>query len=147
MLRDNEKLNHINNIYLSKISNDQLLEETLTWAKKYRPDYAELLMSDIEYAKSALSIERHTELDPKRFDTYQDTVAQVEFFFDAQYKKTLKDRPELPEAMTAELVEKFLNIYKEKLEFSLETAERFEQLKEIGQDLGFAANNKAFKEG
>lgn len=42
-LWDTDKLNHINNIYLSKISNEQLFAEVLDWAKNYNPEYALVL--------------------------------------------------------------------------------------------------------
>lgn len=103
-LWDTDKLNHINNIYLSKISNDQLFAEVLDWAQKYCPDYAQLLLSDPDYAKAAMSIERHTPLDPKRFNTYADTESQIRFFFDEEYKKLRSDRPSAPEMFTPELV-------------------------------------------
>ncbi len=45
-LWDTDKLNHINNIYLSKISNQQLFDEVLNWAIQYSPDFANLINSD-----------------------------------------------------------------------------------------------------
>lgn len=134
-LWDTDKLNHINNIYMSKISNQQLFEETLSRAKTYNTDFAQLIESDPEYALSAMSIERHTELDPKRFNTYADVEFQIKFFFDEEYKKLLSNKPEWPEMMTKDIVNKFIEEYKEKLDFSLSKEERFTQLKEIGKKL------------
>lgn len=147
MLRDTTKLRHINNIYLSRISNQDLYTEVLHRAQQYRPEYAALLESDPDYALAALSIERHTELDPKRFDTYADTESQVRFFFDSEYDRLWADHAELPEMMTPELVDQFLALYEEKLDLTLTTPERFDQLKAIGKQLWFAANNREFKEG
>lgn len=145
-LWDTDKLNHINNIYMSKISNQQLFEETFTRAKIYNPEFAELIESDPEYALSAMSIERHTELDPKRFNTYADVEAQIKFFFDTEYEKLFTDRPSRPEMMTKDITNKFIAEYKEKLDFSLSKEERFAQLKEIWKHLGFAPSNGEFKE-
>ena len=134
-LWDTDKLNHINNIYLSKISNQQLFDETLVWATTYRPDFAELINSDRDYALAAMSIERHTDLDPKRFNTYADVKIQVKFFFDEEYKKLLSQKPESPEMITAEIVQQFIDIYKQQLDLSITKEERFAQLKEIGKGL------------
>lgn len=135
MLWDNQKLSHINNIYLSNISNQELYNETLTWAKTYKTDYAQLLESDPELALAALSIERHTEQDPKRFNTYADTESQVRFFFDDEYERLWVDHAPLPEMMTTELADTFVSLYKEKLDLTLTTSERFAQLKDIGKEL------------
>jgi hypothetical protein len=130
-LRDTDKLNHINNIYISKISNQQLFDEVLNWAIVYRPDFALLIQSDPSYALSAMSIERHTDLDPKRFNTYADVESQIRFFFDEEYKKLLAERPSRPEMITPELASQFISIYKEQLNLTLTKEERFAELKEI----------------
>jgi len=134
-LWDTDKLNHINNIYLSKISNQQLFDEVLNWATQYSPEFAILIKSDPDYALAAMSIERHTDLDPKRFNTYADVEIQVKFFFDEEYKKLLSQKPESPEMITAEIVQQFIDIYKQQLDLSITKEERFAQLKEIGKGL------------
>lgn len=134
-LWDTDKLNHINNIHLSKISNDQLFDEVLDWAETYRPEFARLIHTDPSYAKAAMSIERHTDLDPKRFNTYVDVESQVTFFFDIEYKKLLSDKPEVPEMMTSVLVTEFVSIYKEQLDLTVSKEARFTQLKQIGKSL------------
>ena len=146
-LWDTDKLNFINNIYLSKISNQQLFDETLNRAKQYRPDFATLISSDPAYALAAMSIERHTDLDPKRFSTYADVQHQITFFFDTEYDKLLLTKPALPEMMTSELIVKFVADYSEALDLTMTKEEWFAQLKEIGKKYGFAATNGEFKEG
>ena len=146
-LWDTDKLNHINNIYLSKISNEQLFDEVLDWAKNYKVDYARLLQSNPQYATAALGIERHTDLDPKRFNTYADTEKQLRFFFDEEYENLLSDRPSWPEIVTPEFASLFVSEYRKNLDLSMTTQEWFTQLKEIGKTIGFAGSNAEFKEG
>ncbi|MEI8091721.1 MAG: hypothetical protein WCG98_05910 [bacterium] len=86
-LFDLVKLQSVNNGYLSRISTEQLYEESLTRAKKYKPDLATLMVSDPAYTQSALNIERHTPKDPKRFSTYADIENQLRFFYDAEWEK------------------------------------------------------------
>lgn len=145
-LWDTDKLNHINNIYMSKISNQQLFDETLARAKVYNPEFATLIQSHPEYALEAMSIERHTDLDPKRFNTYADVEAQIKFFFDVEYEKLLSDKPVRPDMMTKELAGQFIVEYRKQLDFSLSKEDRFAQLKKIGKTLGFAPSNGEFKE-
>jgi glutamyl-tRNA synthetase len=145
-LWDTDKLNHINNIYLSKISNQQLFDETLAWATTYRPEFASLIKSDPDYALAAMSIERHTDLDPKRFNTYADVESQVRFFFDEVYESLLAGKPQTPEMFTPKLASQFITIYQEQLDLTISKEERFAQLKEIGKILWFAPSNGEFKE-
>jgi glutamyl-tRNA synthetase len=86
-LFDFDKLKSVNNNYLSKISTEQLYNESLVRAQKYRPDLSALMMSDPTYTQSALNIERHTPKDPKRFSTYADIENQLRFFYDSEWEK------------------------------------------------------------
>jgi glutamyl-tRNA synthetase len=86
-LFDETKLNWVNNGYLSKISTDELFEQTLERAKEFQPAFASLLASNMDYAKAAMNIERHTEKDPKRFTLYSDVQQQLLFFFDSEWEK------------------------------------------------------------
>jgi glutamyl-tRNA synthetase len=86
-LFDEVKLNWVNNNYLSHISTEQLFKETLHWAKSFQPAFASLLASNVDYAKAAMNIERHTEKDPKRFTLYGDVQQQLLFFFDSEWEK------------------------------------------------------------
>jgi len=145
-LFDIVKVESVSNAYLSRISTDKLYEETLTWAKKYKPELATLLESDSDYVKSAMNIERHKPKDPKRFTTFVDVDSQIRFFFDAEWEKLLANRPVLPEMFTADVLGKFIGEYIEEIDLNMSPEERFEQLKQIGKKHGFAAGNAEFKE-
>jgi len=110
-LFDMAKVESVSNNYLSRISTDRLYEETLTWAKKYKPDLAMILESDPAYVKTAMDIERFTPKDPKRFTTFMDVDGQVRFFFDAEWEKMLSSRPALPEMFTPEIIKNFVTEY------------------------------------
>jgi glutamyl-tRNA synthetase len=134
-LRDTDKLKHINNLYLSSISNQQLFDEVMTRATNYHPALATLIQSDPDYALAAISSERHTDLDPKRFSAYADVDSQIKFFFDEEYKKLLAEKPSRPDMMTPDLAREFVSIYTTQLDLTMTKEERFTQLKEIGKDL------------
>ena len=102
---------------------------------------------DSEYTKAALGIERHTEKDPKRFTTFQDTETQLLFFYDDEWKKLNETKPVLPDILTPELIQSFVDQYSLQLNLDLSLEDWFAQLKEIGKPLGFAATNGEFKEG
>ncbi|OQB42248.1 MAG: glutamyl-tRNA synthetase [candidate division CPR1 bacterium ADurb.Bin160] len=89
-LFDFVKLQSMNNAYLSRISTEELYNQSLVWAKKYRPYLADLMQENPDYSKSALDIERHTPKDPKRFTTFKDVDTQLRFFFDSEYEKLIE---------------------------------------------------------
>lgn len=154
---DLQKMRSVNNNYLSRISNDELSFQTLERAKMYDPEFAVLMEGDLDYAKAALSIERHTEKDPKRFTTFVDVKTQLMFFFDIEYDKAITRREinmkkwdeafQLPASLSWDILMKFIPTYLEQLDFDMTTEDWFAQLKNIAKDFGFAGNNKEFKEG
>ena len=146
-LFDEVKLQSVNNNYLSRISTEELYNQALNWAEEYRPHLAEVMKRDSEYTKAALGIERHTEKDPKRFTTFQDTETQLLFFYDDEWKKLNETKPVLPDILTPELIQSFVDQYSLQLNLDLSLEDWFAQLKEIGKPLGFAATNGEFKEG
>jgi len=148
-LFDLVKLQSVNNNYLSRISTDELYDQSLNRAKQYKPDLVILMQSDVEYTKAAMNIERHTEKDPKRFITYADVEAQLRFFFDDERTKlqgnieTLKEGNVVADKI---LMQKFVDEYVQTMDLSMSVEEWFAQLKEIWKKYGFAGNNAEFKE-
>jgi len=90
-LFDMVKLQSVNNNYLSKISTQDLYDQSLARANKYKPDLAKLMESDPSYTLSALNIERFTAKDPKRFTTFLDVENQLRFFYDDQREKLISN--------------------------------------------------------
>jgi glutamyl/glutaminyl-tRNA synthetase len=91
ILFDLQKVEWFNNEYLSKISNEDLYQQTLSWAQQFRPAFAELMEKYTDYAKVAIAIERHSEKDPKRFTTFLDVEQQLRFFFDEERHNLITD--------------------------------------------------------
>ncbi|MBR6908040.1 hypothetical protein IKN40_06210 [bacterium] len=110
-LFDFVKLQNISNNYLSKISTEELYNQGLEWAEKYKPELANLMKKDSEYTKSALNIERHTEKDPKRFTLYTDIEKNILFFFDEKWSEIKANKPEFPENIPAETWKAFAEDY------------------------------------
>jgi len=120
----------MNNAYLSKISTEELYNQSLVWAKKYRPYLADLMQENPDYTKAAINIERHTQKDPKRFTTFQDVESQIIFFYDKEWEKLLPRKPALPEMCTADNMNPFIDEYKQQLNLDMTLEDWFAQLKE-----------------
>lgn len=148
-LFDLVKLQSVNNNYLSRISTDDLYDQSLARAETYRPAFAQSMKSDVVYVKAALNIERHTAKDPKRFTTYLDIETQLKFFFDEEREKLSKSIDTLKEGNVVadkDLMKKFVDEYIQVVNLDMTVEQRFAQLKEIGKKYGFASNNAEFKE-
>jgi len=153
-LFDLVKLQSVNNNYLSRISTEELYDQSLARALKYRPELAKLMQTDVTYVKAALNIERHTTKDPKRFTTYVDVEKQLMFFFDDERTKLRnegqgprnKDLSPSTFQFSTEILKKFVDEYVQVLDLSMSVEERFNQLKQVWKKYGFAGNNVEFKE-
>ena len=145
-LFDFVKLQNIANIYLSKISTEELYNQWLEWAEKYHTELANLMKKDPEYTRAALNIERHTEKDPKRFTLYTDIEKNILFFFDEKWPEIKWNKPEFPENIPLETLKAFAEDYAQNYNLSGDVLTWFDQLKEIGKKYGFAANNAEFKQ-
>ncbi len=133
-LFDFVKLQSVNNNYLSRISTDQLYEQSLTRALKYTPELAKNMQTDVDYVKAAMNIERHTVKDPKRFTTYVDVETQLKFFFDDERTKLTLNIESLKEGNVVAdkvLMKKFVDEYIHVMKLDTTVEERFAQLKEI----------------
>ena len=116
---------------MSRISTDELYEKTLEWAKQYNPQFADLMLSDVEYTKAAINIERQTPKDPKRFTIFKDVEKQILFFYDSEREKLFSNKPLLPEIFNQDLINKFVEEYSDVLDLNMNTEDWFNQLKEI----------------
>ena len=150
-LFDLVKLQSVNNNYLSRISTDELYDQSLARAQKYRPELAKLMQTDVTYVKAALNIERHTAKDPKRFTTYVDVETQLKFFFDDERKNLVQSSEFRMQnenrVVTNDIAKKFVDEYIQVLDLHMSVEAWFAQLKEIWKKYGFAGNNAEFKEG
>lgn len=125
----------MNNNYLSRISTDELYDQSLTRAKKYRTELAKRMESDIDYVKAAINIERHTEKDPKRFVTYADVETQLLFFFDDEWEKLVQSEEFRVQrensVVTKDIAKQFVEEYVQTMDLNMSVEDRFNQLKEI----------------
>ncbi|MEI6774585.1 MAG: hypothetical protein WCL18_07560 [bacterium] len=127
------KLQSVNNNYLSKISTDELYNQSMVRAERYKPELSTLIKSDVSYVKAALNIERLTPKDPKRFTTYTDIETQLRFFFDTEREKLRIDHnlSTFNFPLSIDVLKSFVSEYVSVLDLDMSVEEWFAQLKEI----------------
>jgi glutamyl-tRNA synthetase len=149
-LFDLDKLKFMNNIYLSRLSNVELFTQGKAWAEKYHPTLYRHMHAQPDYALAALSIERLTEKDPKRYSSYKDIADNILFFFDEERDSMQSIRQELKASsckLQDSIVAAFVQEYERQLDLTMDVQAWFDQLKLIGKQFGFASNNQEFKDG
>ncbi|HMT00837.1 MAG TPA: glutamate--tRNA ligase [Candidatus Absconditabacterales bacterium] len=143
-LLDMQKIDFLSQQALSTLSTPELFEQGKTRASQFDKELFELMKKYPDYTISALNIERGGEKDPKRIHIFSDLRKNLAFFYDELFEQT--EEPTLPE-IDSETIKNFLNTYIKNLNLTQTKEERFEQLKSIGQNLGFALTNQDFKTG
>lgn len=146
-LFDMEKLKFMNNLYLSKLSNEHLFMQGKSRAEQYHPILYRHMHAQPEYALAALSIERFSDKDPKRYNSYKDIAENILCFFDEEWEILQTTKPMLSEVLTPAIVRSFVARYCEVLDLSVDVQSWFEQLKTVWKEFWFASSNQEFKEG
>lgn len=138
-LFDFNKLNDISKNVIAKMSAQQLFDNWLTWAEEYNKPLAQKLKANPQKFVRACNIDRDK---PKpRKDIY--AYGMIEQYFDYIF-----DRPtpsELEEGDRDSFVG-FVREYAKEFKLPPSKEEWFDGVKKVAQRLGYATDNKAFKE-
>ena len=138
-LFDLVKLNDISKNYICTLSRETVFQNTLEWAKAYRPDFAKLLDENKDYAIKIFGIERGNEKPRKDIAKWQDTVEYTKYFFERPENYEWQEN--LPKADMAEILKTYKNVYKDG-----ETAEEwFPKVRDMAENLGYAKAPKLYK--
>lgn len=144
-LVDEEKMRQVNREYLARLSCEDLYQEALAWASSHDKELFTLLEKGSDYIRDVLNIERHTEKDPKRYVLYTDIYDQICFFDDGIWEDRMVDIV-WPEEFEYDFIARLLSDYSDRYDPSMDVETRFADLKEFGQEYGFAVNNAQYKE-
>jgi glutamyl-tRNA synthetase len=141
------KIDNICKDRLSRLNKNQISELALTWAKEYDEDFANLINRDYNYFTQIMNIEREIERPRKDYTRFSDIKNSIMFFYDDLYQEMLANSSELPfnPSISKEDTISVLKTFLLKNKMDEGESEWFNNLKEIGASLGFAANNKEYK--
>ena len=145
-LFDMVKLLDVSKIVISKYSAEMVYNETLKWAKVYKPEFAELLEKDKEYTLRVLGIERGNEKPRKDIAKWSDVEENVSYMYNELFDNSKEeyefqkicDKQEVKEVLT-KYVEKYFDINDDKQAW-------FDKMKDLSEDMGYAREVKMFKE-
>ena len=138
---DLDKLNDISKNIISRLTAEEVYNNTLAWAQENDAEYAALLSADPAYATSIFAIGRGGNKPRKDLTLWKDTKDYVSFFYDALFAPEYT----LPAAVSPEdakiICEKFAQCY----DAADEQTVWFDKMKQIAAELGYAPETKLFK--
>lgn len=144
-LFDLDKLDNISKNYISKMSAEELFEQYREWAKKYDQHVYELISKYKDDTILFLNIEREGKKPRKDYENYSSIFSKTWYLYDEEWNRELKyDFGKInSKEEIAKIMEEYLNNYYNKDDTE---EEWFNKIKELCEDMGYAANMKEYKE-
>ena len=144
-LFDMGKLNFFAREILGKKNREEMRDMAYEYAKKYNPELKELIEKDPEMFADILYIEKDKENPRKDYEKFGDLVERIGFFYKEKYDAIVSEPLPFNEKFDKETIREVLTALKEGLSLEQDEQSWFANMKEIGGQHGFAANNKEFK--
>ena len=141
-LFDGAKLNDISKNLISAMDTDTVVNNILTWAQQFDPDFYAVLSKDIDFTKQVFGIDRGGAKPRKDLSKWSDAKEYCAYFFDEYYENSLP----LPEKVAKEDAITLLAKYSEIYSTEYDKQQWFEKIKAICPDVNFATDMKAYKQ-
>ena len=143
-LYDLMKLDDISKNIISKMTKEEVYNESYKWACKHSETLKALIEKDIEYYKDILNIEREQEKPRKDIAKYSDIENLIWYMYDDIFYNKEKEY-EWKNITDKEEIKNILEIYLNKY-ISLDNKEIwFNNIKLMCDELGYASNMKEYK--
>ena len=143
-LFDMTKLYDVSKIVISKMSKEEVYNESLKWAKKHDEDLVEIL-SDRDYSLKVLGIERGNEKPRKDIAKWSDVKENIIYMFDNKFMKLKQEYP-YQVISDKQSIDEILKLYIEKYYNENDDKQTwFDKIKDLAGELGYAKEVKEFK--
>ena len=144
-LFDLEKLNNISKDIISKMTKEELLDESLNWASKYDEELKNIIESDKDYYMNIINIEREQKKPRKDYINYSDIKNHIWYMYDNIFNN--KDHNYEWQKISDESdINNALNLYFDKYYNENDDKDTwFNKMKEAADSLGYCTNMKEYK--
>ena len=144
-LFDMVKLLDVAKISISKMSAEEVYENSLNWAKKYDEELAKLLEENKEYSLKVLGIERGNTKPRKDIAKWNEVKNAIIYMYDNKFLNNdiqydyakIADKAEIQKILK-KYIEKYFNIDDDKQTW-------FDKMKDLAEEMGYAREVKEFK--
>ena len=144
-LFDMGKLNFFARELLVKYNKDEFTELAYKYAKEYNPELKKAIEFNKEYFASIMNIDREKANPRKDYEKFGNILDIVGFFYKEGYEAAIKEPLPFNEKFSKEDLIESLNAIKDRLNVNQDEQVWFNDLKEIGTSLNYAASNKDYK--
>lgn len=143
-LFDIVKLLDVSKTVISKMTAEEVYENTLTWAKKYDTEL-ENLLKDKTYALKVLGIERGNKKPRRDIAKWSDVKENIEYMYVDKFDETVK-KYEFQNINEIEKIKEILKLYLiEYYNAEDDKQEWFDKIKQLAGRLGYAKEVKEYK--
>ena len=140
-LFDFGKLNDVSKNIIARMSAEEVTEKVTAWALEVDPEFGKVLSENREMAEKIFAIGRGGKKPRKDLATWADAKAYMGFFFD-EFFEILDSYPEnFDKADIKATLYKFAETYNDGDDMNT----WFENIKAIGEGLGYTSDMKAYK--
>ena len=144
-LFDMGKLNFFARELLVKLNKDEFTALALAYAKEYNPELKALIEQDPKYFANIINIDREKANPRKDYEKFGNIPEIISFFYEDGYQKAISGGLSFNEKFSNDDIKEALLAIKEKLTLGEDEQSWFNELKDIGVSLNYAANNKDYK--
>ena len=145
-LVDMVKLDDICADYIATLPAEQILDEVITWARRYDPDLVPILEAERPLALRALAIEREGVANPRKdLRKWSDFRAVYGYFFPELFELVTNPADARFGGLDPDLVRAVADAFARNYTPG-KHPEWFDQIRRLAADLGFAPSQKAYKQ-
>lgn len=154
-LLDIMKLNDISREYISKMTSQEVLDNVLTWSKKYDKDFYDILNRDLRYSLKIFGLERDNATKIRKdIIKWEDVRDNFFYFFNDLYEDSVNangyqfdyitdsETSRVGEEINKKVLEKYLEVYDE----NDDKDTWFANIKALASELGFCTDMKFYKQ-
>ena len=145
-LFDMGKVNFFAKEILGKKTKYEIRDMAIAYAKEFNPQLLALIIRDEDYFMEIMNIEREKENPRKDYDKFGNLYEIISFFYNDLYDEMASAGVSFNEKFDSNTIKEVLSNVKNDLSLNQDEQSWFNNMKEIGERLGFAPNGKTFKQ-
>ena len=144
-LFDMGKLNFFARELLAKFNKDEITKLALNYAEKYNENLCKTINENPAYFTAIMNIDREKANPRKDYEKFGNLLDIIGYFYPDGYQKELAKGLYFNEKFSKQDIFEALSAIKGGLSLDQDEQSWFNNLKEIGTSLNYAANNKEYK--
>jgi glutamyl-tRNA synthetase len=141
-LFDNDKLNDVSKIIISKMQSGAVYSALCDWAKEFDGDFYGILSTDPDYTAKMLAVDRDGVKNARKdIAKWSEAKSYFAYYFDSLFVPDYSTPERVSPADAKTFLEKYTSVYSE----SDDRQAWFDKIKAIAPEIGFAAETKEYK--